>query len=207
MGAYGSPELNRHTSPSYEQNMIFCSNCGARYSKKIGKCPQCGKKHAQPFYNKWWFWVLIVLVLFAFYPNPNNGNRIEKTPTYVPKNEQSTISKEDYKANCQTISYSDAARNPNNYIGKYVIFTGKIVQVQENGTNSMLRMNVTQDKYGIWKDTLYIDYQKKSSDESRILENDIITAYGKMNGIKSYESVLGNQVSIPHLIAEYIEIQ
>ena len=52
---------------------------------------------------------------------------------------------------------------------------------------------------------LYIDYKRKSDMESRVLENDIITVYGIMNGIKTYTSVFGNQISIPYLLAEYVE--
>ena len=70
----------------------------------------------------------------------------------------------------------------------------------------ILRVNVTEGEYAIWDDTLYIEYKRKSENESRILEDDIIIVYGKMNGIKNYQAVMGNQISIPYLLAEYIDI-
>lgn len=197
MGVYGSSELKNNGDTYYEKNMIYCSKCGFRYSKNFRKCPQCEKKHSTPFYNKWWFWVLVVLVIFAFYPQQHRENN---------DNAQAIVSTEEYKASCVSVAYDDLARNPNMYLEQSVFFTGQVVQVQENDNNVALRINVTQNEYGVWVNTIYVDYRRKSPDESRILEQDIVTVYGKMNGIKSYKSVLGNQVSIPYLIAEYIEL-
>lgn len=40
---------------------------------------------------------------------------------------------EEYKASCNSVSYIEIARNPNNYIGQKAVFGGKVIQVQENG--------------------------------------------------------------------------
>lgn len=198
MGIYGSPDIEKCKNVS-SVPMTFCSKCGMQYSKKLKKCPQCGQKHARSFYNQWWFWVLVVVAIFAFYPKQNS--------TGVQQNNiQPTISKEEYIEKCVEIHYDDVARNPNNYMGEYAIFTGEVAQVQENGNSIVLRMNVTKNEYGAWEDTLWIEYKRKSENESRILEKDVVTVYGIMNGIKSYTGVLGNQISIPYLKAEYVEI-
>ena len=202
MGAYGSPDLSKveQNTNNIEKNLIYCEKCGFRFSKKIKKCPQCCTKHSQRFYNKWWFWLFVVIVIFAFYPAQNNIEDVNI------QSEQTAISEDEYKSNCGTVNYTDVARNPNNYIGESVVFKGKVVQIQENGNNVILRVNVTEGEYGIWDDTLYIEYKRKSENESRVLEDDIITVYGKMNGIKNYQAVMGNQISIPYLLAEYIDI-
>ena len=202
MGLYGSPDLSKveQNTSNIEKNLIYCEKCGFRFSKKIKKCPQCSSKHSQRFFNKWWFWLFVVIVIFAFYPAQNNVDDVNI------QSEQTVISEDEYKSNCRTVNYTDVARNPNNYIGESVVFKGKVVQIQENGNNVMLRVNVTEGEYGIWDDTLYIEYKRKSENESRILEDDIITVYGKMNGIKNYQAVMGNQISIPYLLAEYIDV-
>lgn len=202
MGAYGSPDLSKveQNTNNIEKNLIYCEKCGFRFSKKIKKCPQCRTKHSKRFYNKWWFWLFVVIVIFAFYPAQNNIEDVNI------QSEQTAISEDEYKSNCGTVNYTDVARNPNNYIGESVVFKGKVVQIQENGNNVILRVNVTEGEYGIWDDTLYIEYKRKSENESRVLEDDIITVYGKMNGIKNYQAVMGNQISIPYLLAEYIDI-
>ena len=187
------------------KNMLYCQKCGTKYSRFFRKCPNCGAKHAQPFYNRWWFWILAIFFFLFMYAQtiPNNQGTMESAvPTAQP-----VISAEEYKASCESVSYIDLSRNPNNYVGQNAVFTGQVVQVQENGNAVTLRINVTKDKYGMWDDTCYIDYQRKDSNESRILENDIVTVYGTIKGIKSYTAVLGNQISIPHIVAEYIDIQ
>ena len=208
MGVYGSPELLPNNSDSSNdiitKNMIFCMYCGFKYSKKLKKCPQCGKKHAQPFYHKWWFWIIALIMVCNIFSSPNSNESSNTVPEI--DNEQVVISEEEYKASCNSISYVDIARNPNKYVGQKAVFSGKVIQVQENGKRVVLRVNVTKGEYGIWDDTVYVDYQRKDDNESRVLEEDIITMYGEIKGIKDYTAIFGNQISIPHLKAEYIEI-
>lgn len=208
MGVYGSPELNNNNIPTYDKNLVFCSSCGMRYSKKIKKCPQCGKKCAQPFYNKWWFWAVVAIVIFALSPQQSNVETQNNNDTKDIEIVSPVVSEEEFKANCEMVPYDDVARKPGDYTGTQVVFSGKVIQVVQEGDNkTILRVNVTQTKYGAWDDTLYVEYKRKADNESRILEDDIITLYGKMNGIKSYTSVLGNEVSIPYILVEYIEIK
>ncbi len=109
-------------------------------------------------------------------------------------------------ASCKTYKYKDIARNPDKYYGKRAKFKGEVVQVIEGYLDITLRVDVTKGKYGIYTDTMYVVYTPKSSTESRILEDDIITIYGELAGIETYETVMGAKVSIPRIDAEYITI-
>ena len=120
--------------------------------------------------------------------------------------EEAKKAKKDYIAACKTYKYKDIARNPNNYEGKKAKFTGKVIQVQEGTLETVLLVDVTKDKYGYYDDTMYVTYFPSSDYESRILEDDIITIYGELAGIKTYETVLGASVSIPQIDAKYIVI-
>ena len=42
-----------------------CSVCGAEMAANAKMCPQCGAKNKKPIYKKWWFWVLIVIVVLG----------------------------------------------------------------------------------------------------------------------------------------------
>lgn len=211
MGAYGSPDFTPKTKEYSKKsnNFIVCSECGFEYSKKFKKCPKCGKKNKK---ISWWLLIIVIVVIGIVYSSGseenNSDNSIPNNSTEISQkqNEEPVISKEEYKAQCVSVSYTDVARNPNNYTGKKAMFRGKVIQVQEIGKSVTLRIDVTQGNYGLWEDTVYVDYIRKSDDESRILEEDIVTLYGEIMGIKSYTSVLGNQISIPHLKAEYITI-
>lgn len=211
MGVYGSPDLNnQNTYTDNNKSMTYCAYCGCHYSKHMRKCPDCGKKHARPFYQKWWFWFFVLVLLcniFGSSNRPVSTSPIEQEgQTSAVQSEITVISEEEYKSQCVTVSYTDIARNPNDFVGQKAVFTGQVIQVQENGKNTVLRVSVTQGDYGIWEDTIYVDYSRKSDEESRILEDDIVTLYGELNGLMHYTAVFGNQISIPHVLAQYIDI-
>ncbi|MCI6018434.1 MAG: hypothetical protein MRZ59_06250 [Clostridiales bacterium] len=118
------------------------------------------------------------------------------------KVECSTLSESQYKAKCESIAYDKLARNPDKYDGKMVKFTGQVVQTIGNSGLGALRVNVTKDRYG-YEDTVYVSYLIDSS--NRILEDDIITFYGVSMGLYSYESVMGATITIPEVLAVYID--
>ncbi|MCM1544475.1 MAG: zinc ribbon domain-containing protein [Ruminococcus sp.] len=119
---------------------------------------------------------------------------------------ETTVSEKDYKASCESIAYKDIARNPDSYAGKNVKFKGEVIQVQEGWGNSVIyRIDVTQDEYGYWDDTVYVTYELPDG-APRILEDDIVTFYGECKGTKSYTSVMGGQITIPEVDAHYIVI-
>ena len=123
------------------------------------------------------------------------------------KTESFTLTPEEiaanYKAKCQAYSYDEIARDPDKYLGTYGKYTGKVIQVLEDGTDVQLRVNITQGKY-TYEDTIYVSYTRTSG-ESRILEDDIITIYGQNGGTISYEAVSGATITIPLVFAKYIE--
>lgn len=107
-----------------------------------------------------------------------------------------------YKDNSSSYTYEQIARAPEEYKGKLAVFTGKVVQVSGN----ILRVSIT--KYGTYstyyKDTIYVKY---NYDEGlKVLENDIITMYGVLNGEKTYKTVLGAYVTIPSVTVYYAEL-
>lgn len=102
--------------------------------------------------------------------------------------------------------YSDIARKPDSYKGELITFSGRVIQVIEStlfGTTTVtLRVNEDNDYDKTW----YVTYTRKDSTEDRILEDDIITLYGTCNGVETYTSVFGAQVTIPSMSAENIEL-
>lgn len=112
---------------------------------------------------------------------------------------------DEYKESCKTYDYKELARNPSGYIGEKVKFTGEVIQVQESVYVNIYRINVTEGDYGFWEDTLYVTYTPEE-DTPRILENDIITLYGEMEDLMTYETVLGSTATLPSMTAKYIDI-
>lgn len=112
----------------------------------------------------------------------------------------------DYKNKCKEYTYEDIARNPEETRGNDAKFRGEVIQVLEDGNSVEMRVNITKESYG-YSDTIYVSYDRKSENEDRILEDDIITIYGKLGGLETYTSILGADITLPQVFAEYIEIE
>ena len=112
----------------------------------------------------------------------------------------------DYKNSCQTYDYKTIFRYAEDYKGKDVKYTGKVVQVIESDIATSYRVNVTKDKWGYYDDTIYVTFIDLDKNTPRILEDDIITFYGTLSDLYTYETVMGSTVTIPSVTATYIDI-
>lgn len=111
---------------------------------------------------------------------------------------------EEFKQSCKYYTYDQLARNPKDYMGLPVVLYGEVVQVMETGDDVQLRVNITEGVYN-WQNAIYVEYTRKMPNESRILEGDLITLWGISNDTISYETVVGNALTVPYVKAEYIE--
>ena len=114
--------------------------------------------------------------------------------------------KKAYCNSCKTYTYKEIARNPDSVKGERAKFTGKVIQVLEDGSSVVLRVNITAKKY-YYDDTIYVKYTRKSDDEDRILEDDIVNIYGTLSGLESYTSITNQTITLPKVYAEYIDIK
>lgn len=183
------------------------------------------QKVKKPIYKKWWFWVIIVIFLLAVISSAGgddeaeskNSDTTNSTSVSETTTEETTIetttelpsmSIEELEESSKEIPYKDLARDPDNYTGELVKFSGEVVQVIESsfGANQY-RIAVTKDEYGYYdyNDIVYLTYSLKDG-ESRILEDDIVTFYGTYTGLTSYASTLGGKITIPAVEGEYVEI-
>ena len=193
-----------------------CRTCGNEISKQARKCPSCGARHIQKISDGGIIAILVTLLLVTIIQErimdmPNNETKVHNTSSFGSSvsseiqdetdDENEVVSRENYIAECVTVSYDDVARNPDNYDGEMVMFSGTVIQVSEDAldlfsTNSVDFRVETSD--GIW----YVSYNRPEV-ESRILEGDYITCYGECDGVTTYISVLGGNVTVPKLIMKY----
>ena len=92
------------------------------------------------------------------------------------------------------LTYDEIARHPNDYDGELLTFSGEVAQVIEGDGMTELRIAVDGD----YDDIIYGIYDNRILD-SRLLEDDKIQFYGESCGIISYQSTLGETISIPSM--------
>ena len=115
--------------------------------------------------------------------------------------EEDAVEAEDDSVSYGEFDYSEAVENPDEHMGDKVAVSGTVVQVIPTaGTAIQVRLATSQ-----YSDIVFvtIDFDLGYN----LMDNDKLTIYGTLNGLKTYESVLRETISIPSIIAEEVELQ
>jgi hypothetical protein len=108
---------------------------------------------------------------------------------------------QNFRASVKTIPYNQLEKNPDNYVGTKVAYTGQIFQIQEDGAGGWMLLSVTDEGYGLWTDNIYVEYEGSIA----AAEDDVITVLGTVQGQYSYETQIGGETFVPHVQARYID--
>ena len=98
------------------------------------------------------------------------------------------------------ITFDDIARKPDDYIGKKVKFSGKVIQVIEGSETIQIRLAINND----YNQVALCEYDSSITD-SRVLVDDIITVYGTSAGTITYQSTIGGQITVPGILLQRID--
>jgi hypothetical protein len=129
-------------------------------------------------------------------------NNCDKTIEKTIEEEKCTISFDTIKSNALNVSYDNLMRYTENYKEKIVYYRGEVEQVVgSSGDDYVLRVAVTPGEYRIWTDIIWVNYHG-----SRVLEKDIVELFGKVKGMKTYESILGSSITIPEIDVIYLNV-
>jgi len=192
-----------------QDEAIFCRYCrhDLPNTEKLDGTPASASREPLPDTEEkagrsYWIFVLIVIGGIALFVACGNLPSCSSPPTittYITPTPTLTVNQVKTSA-MNTLSYSALARNTESYVRAIVHYKGKVIQVIESGSRIVLRVNVTQSEYG-WDDTVWVNYSGP-----RVLEDDIIEVWGRVEGRRTYETVLGANVTIPELTALILEI-
>ncbi|MEG1524304.1 MAG: toxin regulator [Clostridia bacterium] len=100
------------------------------------------------------------------------------------------------------ITFLNLSRNPDDYVGKKVKFSGKVAQVIEGGSTNAARMSTR----GRYDDVIYIEY-KTDLIAQRLIDDDIVTICGVADGLYTYTTIMGGTVTLPRIIVVKMEIK
>tara|TARA_Y100000782_G_C9975932_1_gene177995 strand:- start:52 stop:516 length:465 start_codon:yes stop_codon:yes gene_type:complete len=136
---------------------------------------------------------IIVAIFFAFIMIVGMSMNTTEEPLKNPELSDKEI--KDNAINLNQIGYENLHRYNEDHIGKIVFFSGEVIQVRHISSDSyVLRVDVNPERFET--SALYVNYVGP-----RILEDDNVTIYGEVVGIKDYKAISGAQISIPEINA------
>ncbi|MDI6497924.1 hypothetical protein QMA60_06225 [Leuconostoc suionicum] len=101
------------------------------------------------------------------------------------------------------ITFDQIARTPDDYEGKKIELTGKVLQVMEDDDYTEIRLAVDGD----YDNVILVDIDSDIMNGSRILEDDLVTVSGVSDGTTTYESTSGAKITIPAMTAKIVNDQ
>lgn len=104
-----------------------------------------------------------------------------------------------FKKACKTIPYKVLERDADSLIGKKVFYKGQVFTIQASKNYSVVQLYVTYKGYDIWDDQAYMEYPGKMN----VFKEDIIKIWGVVDGLYTYESVAGYNITVPKIIVKY----
>lgn len=83
------------------------------------------------------------------------------------------------------------------------MFSGKVVQVLNEGNSLFMRVAVTRDKYGFWQydDIVLLRYRDHLKSDGRFLDKDIVEFRGIFKGVQNYNAIFGQTIQKPVVTA------
>ena len=121
---------------------------------------------------------------------------------------QNEQSEEEFKQSCSDLDYKEFMRYPEKHIGDKVKLECKVVQnVMDTNGNIAFYHGQTRDDNGYWLGNEFVIFDNRS-DDTRILEDDIITVYGKFTGMETVQRIIGQgyNTELPAIKMIYVDI-
>ncbi|WP_297075996.1 hypothetical protein [uncultured Enterococcus sp.] len=106
--------------------------------------------------------------------------------------EQEDAQKEDKSTYDAKTNYEELTQTPKKYEGQKITLTGEVIQTIEDDEKVQYRLAVDGDY-----DKMILLEIKKSEVSTPVAEEDNVTVYGTFLGMVSYNSTLGEKISIP----------
>ena len=197
---------------------------------KKGKRDENISEAQKPIYKKWWFWLIVAIVVFAGIGGNSNSKTETKKETKIETSaeiaNESSADKEAQEAalkaanekaaqeaaakaaaekaaqdaadkdpnTYQSLPYDEMARNGDNHKGEKLQINGKVIQVIDTDDGTAQLRVATRDGYD---DVYYIEIPASQWKTHRLLEDDVITFYGNVYGLLSYDSTMGGKITVP----------
>ena len=141
---------------------------------------------------------VVILLLALGSGNSNNTSTSNQTASAAPTVDPACVTAlSDLQKQATTVSYKQLEKDPASYNGDVAIFTGQVLEIEQNGTDGIIRLSVTNEGDGFWSpnDALYIAYHTPTP----VVDNDIVTITGTLTGSQTYTSQANFHITLPSM--------
>lgn len=129
-----------------------------------------------------------------------NNDKIKQQKEEEAKKQAEEQAKADEKnpATYPELPYDEMARNGNNHKGEKLKITGKVRQVMD-GDDGTATLRVATSANG-YDDMYLVQIPSSEWNNHRLLEDDVVSFYGNVYGLYTYDSTLGGKITVPALM-------
>ncbi len=102
----------------------------------------------------------------------------------------------------EDVSYDDLMRHWDRHPDAVVNYRGRILEVFATNDDTRFRLAVTYDE--AWQDEIFLRLKQT---EAGISKGDVISFVGRVNGLVTYQSVLGRELTIPDITIYSFQVE
>ena len=185
-----------------KEKLKTCPVCGKEMAAGAKACPSCGAKNKKPIYRRWWFWVLVVLVIAAVgsaMGSEDNGgtDTPQQETTGTPESgagqaEEPAVTYTAYSVGQLMDDLdSNALKAESTYQDQYVELTGRLNVIDSDG--NYISIVPQDDPYAIQGVQCYLQTEEQRQQVLDMQIDQVITVRGQ---ITSVGEVLGYALDV-----------
>ena len=175
-----------------KEKLKTCPVCGKEMAAGAKACPSCGAKNKKPIYRRWWFWVLVVLVIAAVgsaMGSEDNGGtdtpqqEITGTPeSGAGQAEEPAVTYTAYSVGQLMGDLdSNALKAESTYQDQYVELTGRLNVVDSDG--DYISIVPQDDQFAILGVQCYLQTEEQRQQVLEMQIDQVITVRGQITSV------------------------
>ena len=175
-----------------KEKLKTCPVCGKEMAAGAKACPSCGAKNKKPIYRRWWFWVLVVLVIAAVgsaMGSEDNGGTDTPQQETTGTPESGTGQAEEPAVTYTAYSVgqlmddldSNALKAESTYQDQYVELTGRLNVVDSDG--DYISIVPQDDQFAILGVQCYLQTEEQRQQVLEIQIDQVITVRGQITSV------------------------
>lgn len=175
-----------------KEKLKTCPVCGKEMAAGAKACPSCGAKNKKPIYRRWWFWVLVVLVIAAVgsaMGSEDNGGtdtpqqEITGTPeSGAGQAEEPAVTYTAYSVGQLMDDLdSNALKAESTYQDQYVELTGRLNVVDSDG--DYISIVPQDDQFAILGVQCYLQTEEQRQQVLEMQIDQVITVRGQITSV------------------------